>query len=125
VFSGALFAQQETFREVVVMFDRGMIRLPEGRDSATVAEAVIASPAIRNVLQTQGAELLLKAFPTFNLADTLGVALSGEIVRLTDFSKVFKIRLPEGAEVNMLAAALSGLLGVWLARKRAYPRFLF
>ncbi len=111
-YPNALLAQQEVFREVIVMFDRNMIRLPSGQDSATVAEAIVASPSIQNILQTQNVELLLKAFPRFNLADTLGTALSGERVQLTDFSKVFKLRLPLGANVSALAAALSVLPGV-------------
>lgn len=107
-----LFAQQEGFREVIVMFDRNIIRFPDGRDSAAVAEVDIASTAIRTLLQTQNVELLLKAFPRFNLADTLGTALSGERVQLTDFSKVFKARLPHGIDVKALAMTLSGLPGV-------------
>src|SRR5262245_47457201 len=57
-------------------------------------------------LTSFGMSQIERAFPEFDRADTLGVAYTGEAVRLTDWSKVWLLTLPEGGSVDNLIQAM-------------------
>lgn len=98
--SAILFAQEATFeREVIVMFQPGVLQLPTGKAEARLDELTISIPGIRTALQRGKAEEVSKAFRDFNLADTLGVARTGEVVRLANLSNIYKIRFPKGTNI--------------------------
>jgi len=106
VFSIAFAQETNIEQEIIVMFQPGVIQMPHGRAEAGIDELTISIPGIRTALSKINAEQVSKAFKDFNLADTLGVARTGEIVRLADLSNIYKIRLPKGANILKAAAEL-------------------
>ena len=93
-------------REVIAMFRPGTLILPAGSDSGTVDEATIPIIELENGLTSLGIEMITKAFPGFNLADTLEVTAEGDTLRLTNWGNVFVLRLPVGASTGAAAATL-------------------
>ncbi len=87
-------------REIIVMFRPNVMELPTGVAEARLPEVSITVPAVKNALERRNVEVIVKAFPNFKLADTLGVARTGEIVRLANLSNIFKIRLPRKLDVS-------------------------
>jgi len=93
-------------REIIVMFKRGAIQFPQGKIEVGLNELKILVPGIQEALQKIKVEQFIKAFKDFNLSDTLGIARTGEKVRLADLSNIYKIRLPKGANIIKAAAEL-------------------
>ncbi len=102
-------------REVIVMVKPGTIILPEGRISAPLDSVIINPDALRSVLISFTPELILKAFPYFDLKDTIAISPSGEPIKKLDLSLVFKIQLPEGVANKLVANVLDTLPGVIFA----------
>ena len=77
----------------------------------------IASSAVESLLVASGVELLGKAFPDFDMADTLGVAhRTGRIVRLSDLSEIYTLRLSDAGARESLAEGLRSLGDVVFAQ---------
>lgn len=103
-----LFSQAPTFeREIIVMFKPNVVELPQGRVAAQLSEVTIATSRLKAVLERINVEVIEKAFPEFRLADTLGVARTGEIVKLANLSNIYKIRLPERQNISEAVAELA------------------
>lgn len=97
-------------RQVLVEFKRGVIQLPEAATSAVLEDVRIASEAVQSLLASRGVEVVAKAFPDFDLADTLGIARrTGKVVRLSDLSEIYSLGLPDTGGREDLALALSAL----------------
>lgn len=107
VFSIASAQETTVDREIIVMFQPGVIQLPDGRTEAGIDELKISVPEIRTALRKRNAELVSKAFKDFDLADTLGVARTGEVLKLANLSNIYKIRLPKGTNLINTAEELN------------------
>ena len=93
-------------RTVVVMFMPQSIALPEGVDSSTIEEANIPSIDLGQFLVTSGVEQVARSFPDFELADTLAIGPTGDAIRIPDYSRVYQLLLPIGADVDQFIADL-------------------
>ncbi len=114
--TATLHAQQPApENEFFVMFSGGAVELPTGKAEARLDELLITNPGIRNALQRGNAEKISRAFANFNLADTLGVGRTGEVVRLANLSNIYKVRLPQGATISETIRDLSALPEVLFA----------
>jgi hypothetical protein len=106
-------------REVVAQLRRGIIQLPAGVRCCAMEDVAVSSAAVESVLVSLDVELVSRAFPLFDMADTLGVAnRTGEVVRLSDLSEIYDFRVPEGGSCDGLAAALDTLAEVAFAEPR-------
>ncbi len=104
-------------RQVLVEFKRGVIELPEATTSAPLEDVSIAPEAVRSLLVSHGVEVVAKAFPDFDLADTLGVARrTGKVVRLSDLSRIYSLELQGPADPENLALLLGTLDEVVIAQ---------
>jgi hypothetical protein len=74
--------------------------LPDGKPSGTLQEIKITSPQIQSMLKTYLAEIVEKAFPDFDPVDTIGISITGEVVKLADLRNIFKIRFPIGTSIS-------------------------
>ena len=101
--------RSEIFREVIVMFKAGALQFPKGLDSGSLDQIQILSPQVESILKKHNAEMIMKAFPEFELADTLGFTPDGRPVYLCDLSEIYKIRLPEGVSRDSLIRDLTTL----------------
>lgn len=96
-------------REVLALFAPGIVLLPSGQTYASLASTTINSTAIASVLESYSIEGIAKAFPFFDLADTVAVARTGETVRLQNLSEIYKLRMPEGGNPTLLAEDLTAV----------------
>jgi subtilisin family serine protease len=94
------------YREIVVSLNPGTIILPQGSDSAVLAEDTITSPVLETLLVAYGAEIIALRHPGFDAAETLGISRSGDTIRLSDLRNVFMIRFPTGTDIEQLCADL-------------------
>jgi subtilisin family serine protease len=99
-------------RLITVEFRKNAVHLPAGVTKAGPEQLTVASTALANCLSSIQVESIAKAFPDFALADTLGVARSGELVRLTDWSEYYEIKLRPGADRGAAIRSLNSLQDV-------------
>jgi subtilisin family serine protease len=111
--SGPAFSQ--TDREVIIMVEPGTIILPVGKISAPIDSVTINSDTLNSVLISFNPELILEAFPDFNLADTIAISPFGDTIKTLDLSLVYKIQLPEGTDNQLVANTVDTLPGVIFA----------
>ena len=96
-------ATVDASRAAIVRFQKGAATIPLPGRSIPLPDAAVRSQRVRQALAATNAQWIECAFPNFELSDTLGVARSGEVVRLTDWSDVYLIQFP--AKVNAVAFA--------------------
>jgi hypothetical protein len=101
---------------VNVRFRPGIVELPSGLTTATLAETEISSLEVATLLEAHDVRRISKMFPSFVLADTLGTARTGELVRLTDRSNYFMLRLPPSGDKALLSEQLGSLGEVLFAQ---------
>jgi len=94
-------------RHVLAMFRPGALVLPGGSNRAPTAQVAITSSGIDSAFAEFEVDSVAKAFPNFQLADTLGTARTGEIVRLVDRSRIYTLVLQEGGDPEGLCQALA------------------
>lgn len=104
-------------REIHVEFAPGTVALPEGQTQATPQELTTEAPALQEVFQQVGVEMVSKTFPEFEPADTTAVTRTGERVRLGDVSRVFTLRLPSEAGIGEAVERLTELPQVVFAER--------
>ncbi len=109
-------APSDPSREVIAMLSRRTtIDFPPGRTYAPLDETRILVPEIEIVLRRHAVQVVSKAFPCFDLADTLHTTRDGRTIPLTDWSKSFLFLLPIGGNPEQLAADLEATPGVVFA----------
>ena len=112
---------EEIYREVIVEVKPGTFIFPEGENISTLAE-IQTSPTMRSVLESNDTELIIKAFPEFKLADTLGIVEeTGDTVKLANMSEVYKIRLTSAEKVQPAIIELDTLSEVIYAETNCMP----
>lgn len=107
-----MFAQDDPRTEVIVMFEKGVVSLPEGQTKAPIAEVQISSSQIKEILLQHNVQVISKAFPNFTLDDTLGVSRTGEQVILADLSNIFLLKVADSSKVQDVINAISNTRGV-------------
>ncbi len=101
--------RSEIYREIIVMFKADVLQFPKGLDSGNLDQVQISSPRIATLLREHRTEVILRAFPDFQLADTLGFTPDGQPVYLCDLSHIYKIRLSEESSRDSLIRDLTTL----------------
>lgn len=102
-----LHAQNDAAREIIVMFKPNVVALPDSLTEGRLDETQINAPALRQALQNANVERLAKIIPGFRAEDRLITLPTGESVELTDWSKVYVLRLPAAQARDRLLRALS------------------
>lgn len=110
--------------EVLILFKAGIITMPEGKISAPLNE-ITAPSEVLSVLEDIAVQEISKGFPDFKSEDTLRINPDGGIARLPDFSNLFVLRLPEGADRDDAIIKLEKLSDVIYAEKnqRGEPEY--
>lgn len=93
-------------RQVLAVFTQGTVSMPDSAHSGDVAQVIEAESGLSQILASFSIQQIERAFPEFDRADTVGIAYTGETVRLTDWSKVWLLTLPQGLSPDSLVAAL-------------------
>ncbi len=93
-------------RQVLAVFAAGTVSIADAAKSGDVAQVIALKSDLGQILTSFGVQQIARAFPDFDRADTVGVAYTGETVRLTDWSKVWLLTLPQGSDPESLVTAL-------------------
>ncbi len=107
-------------REVLVMFQPGVVTSPAGRVAGPVAAFSVTSPAVLDALTAAGVEAVVEVVPGFKPEDRFVTNPTGESVELTDWSRVFLLRTASPAARQPLIGALAKLPEVVYAEPN-YP----
>lgn len=107
---------REPHREVLAFLTRrNHIELPEGEVEARLQDAFVRPPGLHAVLHDYGVQWVGKGMPCFDLADTVMVTRTGDIVRMTDWSRLWVFSIPLCADMERFIAALEELREVLFA----------
>lgn len=101
-----LHAQNDAAREIIVMFKPEVVALPDSLAEGRLDETQINAPALRQALQNARVERLAKMIPGFRAEDRFIILPTGESIELTDWSKVYVLRLPSAQAREALLRAL-------------------
>ncbi|MCI0597078.1 MAG: S8 family serine peptidase [candidate division Zixibacteria bacterium] len=107
----AVTAEQAEREVLVYIATDTTIIIPPPSISATVAQADINFQPLADTLANHPVEVIEKAVPSFNRADTVAYDENGEPVKLLDLSRLFRVRLLPGNSPDSLAAHLNSLGG--------------
>ncbi len=94
-------------REIIVMFQPDILQLPTGKADARLDELTISVQGIRKALRKIKVYKVSKAFKDFKFTDTFGVSKTGEVVRLSDLSNIYKIQIQNSLKTPELIKELS------------------
>lgn len=83
-------------RQVIVMFQPDRATLPGGVARAEIGQAQLPGQ-VKGLLQRYGARSMGKGFPEFQRSDTLRTLSNGRKYRVPDYTNLFVITLPSGA----------------------------
>jgi hypothetical protein len=118
---GQLSPIEKYEREIIVEFMSGAIRMPAGEIRVPPNKLDTLTPSVAEVIERHRADLVLVAFPGYDPADTIAISLMGELVKKPDLSRIYKIRFPEGTDLDKVVEELSALPDVVYAER--IPRY--
>jgi len=102
--------------EVLILTKPGAIVMPQGKTVVTLEE-IEAMSEVKDILQAIQTQEIRKAMPEFDPADTMRTAPDGNIARLPNFSNLFILSLPPGADRDSAVVLLESLPQVIYAEK--------
>ena len=110
---------EEVAREILIGVASGFMDFPEGKVVAEWHEfqnsAKVLHPAYKELLTRHSLERLSKSFPNFDSSDRVIISRTGQEVVLRDYSRIYKLRFPSGADIGAICEELKGLPGVLFA----------
>ena len=111
---------EEVAREILMGVAPGFMDFPEGKILAEWHEfqnSEKVEPAYKNLLTRHSPERLSKSFPTFDpVFDRVRFSpKTGREVVLHDYSRIYKLRFPSGADIGAICEKLKSLPGVLFA----------
>jgi subtilisin family serine protease len=92
--------------QLLAMIKDGIVSFPPGETRASLAGTTIRSAQLATVLASHDVQVIAKAFPSFDLADTVGTARTGETVRLMNYSRIYRLILPSQGDAEALRTDL-------------------
>lgn len=104
-------------REVLVMFQPGVVTMPDKSATADVSASTLQSVPALDVISAYGVKELARAFPEFDKSQLIAKNRSGQTVQLADMSEVYVLVVPDGQNPDDLARKLSQVKGVVYAER--------
>lgn len=92
---------------VLAMFRPNTIAMPEGKASAAAVEEVSLPSSVRDLLTAYKADSIYCRFPDYQVK--IGITSLGDTVRSPDLSRLFRIKFPEGTDLDLVVDSLSNL----------------
>ena len=115
--SGATPQSQDLHEREVIMYVRpGVIQAPAGQKALTL-DAVTMPDELRNVLMNYSAEYLTRPYPDYDPSDTIAYSPYGRPVKKMDLSRLYRVRFPEGTDLDSVVADLKDVDGVIFAER--------
>jgi hypothetical protein len=107
----AVTAEQAEREVLVYVATDTTIIIPPPSIAAAPAQATISYQPLADTIAAYPVEVIEKADPNFNRADTIAYDSAGTPIKLLDLSRLFRIRLVSGGDVAALKQALDSLRG--------------
>ncbi|GIK22590.1 MAG: S8 family serine peptidase [Ignavibacteriaceae bacterium] len=95
-----LVSQENPKLQAIIMFEKDILSIPEGKTEAEISELKINSFEVQKILLQNEPRFIKKAFPLFSPKDTLLVANTGEFVKLVDLSNIYLFEFSDKNSVN-------------------------
>jgi subtilisin family serine protease len=105
--------------EIIVMFEPGAVTLPSHMFAAPVDQVIYGEDGIRQTLEEFQCLSIAKAFPSFDAEERSQILPDGREVLHLDWSRVYVVRIPEGAARAPVIDALCRCRGVLFAEPNA------
>ncbi len=103
-------------REILIHVAPGVMGFPPGKVAAAWHEIKYIERTLREWLDRYGPEVVLIAFPDFDpLTDPAMMSRLGYELTVMDFSRIYKVRFPPGADRSAISADMADLPGVLFA----------
>ncbi len=102
--------------EIIMYVKQDAIQAPAGAKSLSL-ESVTMSENMRNVLTSYNAESMTRPYPDYNPADTIAYSPKGKIVKKLDLSRIYRVRFPDGTELDSVVKDLNALDEVIFAER--------
>ncbi|MDZ7360450.1 MAG: S8 family serine peptidase [candidate division KSB1 bacterium] len=123
--SGPLWGQAvaDLSEEMLVYVQPGNLEFPPNQRGALPPDSInIPSIQLRNAFNRFQITSIAKAFPDFSDADTVRSDEAGRLVKIPQFSRIFRLQLPNKAIVDSAIVVLSKIPGVLFAEKNMEAR---
>jgi hypothetical protein len=117
---GTIWAQTpiDLDREILVYIQPAALQFPAvERGTVPLDRLSIPSQVLRQALNRFGVQSLAKAMPDFGDADTVRIAEDGRRISIPKFSRIFRIQVPDRAQIDSAIAALSRVPGLFFAER--------
>jgi hypothetical protein len=116
---GLAHAQRDISREIVVYFKSGVQRSFDGI-SSRITSSELATELARFQLDSSAIE---PAFPKFKEADTLKTLVDGRLVGQANFTKIFKVTVPNSFTVDEVLKTMKNRKDVLFAERNGRVTF--
>lgn len=120
-FSQSNFSSESRFTDIIVKVERGVLELPHQLNQASPAQIGVGDPDLSRFLARNNVQLVLRSFPEADPADTLIVNEFGSEIRLLDRTRIFRLRFPNGTELEGAAKELQNISGIIFAETITSP----
>jgi len=113
------YSSSEYDYEIIVMFAENVVQMPVGVSSASIEQVSFRPQAIKDLFLMHHARTISKAFPNFDLADTIleSPIHAGVFARQARLDWIYKITLDDSQERDVLNLELSAFAEVYFAEK--------
>ena len=101
--------------DILVLFQPGMVQLPNGSNGCTLNEATISTIGLENVLYSVNPDSIVALMPGFDRADTVQTGSEGQAVTTIDWSLAYRLAMPLGCNADSLCSALRQSPGIIVA----------
>jgi Tol biopolymer transport system component len=111
--SGVL-AQEYVPGEVLAAIPHDYLSLPEGETLATIDE-LSGHDSLLAVLSRSGVQTVVRLFPDAKIEDTLAIARDSTVIRVPDFSCIYRLVFPESLDAESVSTKLESSFAVCYA----------
>jgi len=117
-----IMAQESNYKpgEMLVFFKSGVVALAPGEQKGGI-ETMISSEDLRIYLNTLGFQEITKVVPDFSPADTIATLDDGTTAKIPDYSRLFKIIVSKGIDIQGVCDSLQSFSEVIIAE----PNYIF
>jgi len=116
--------REDLRNEILVYITPGALELPpDERGEIALADLIVSDWDLHQALQRIEATTIASAFPDFPDRDTLRVSPAGNVVKLPQFSRIFRVQVRQIANLDTAIAVLNRQPAVLFAERHmdAYP----
>jgi len=93
--------------EIYMMVTPGAVNM-DSKSGAVPLESAVISSELSSVLEQYDAETICCAAPDFDNSDLTRITPGGKTIRMLDLSRLYRVKFPEGTDINEVIGCLTG-----------------